>query len=213
MSVKNEDHNESLEKQILKVAEEAFLDKGYAMTSMAEIAKRVGCNQALIHYYFRTKEKLFVHLFENKFASFMSVVFEQGGKFTSFKDKLRAIVVGHLAVVAENPKLPYLLISEVTVNAERYNPAIERIRIKVGGLAREMDVELQREHRAGNIREINAFDLLIRILSLNVFIFLAQPLYSHVVGMRYDEFLEFAKSRGEENFSMIWRSISLNPEE
>ena len=213
MSVKSEDHNESLEKQILKVAEETFLDKGYAMTSMAEIAKRVGCNQALIHYYFRTKEKLFVFLFENKFASFMSVVFEQGDKFPSFKEKLRAIVIGHLAVVAENPKLPYLLISEVTISVERYSPAIERIRVKVGGLAKELDEELQREHRAGNIRRINAFDLLIRILSLNVFIFLAQPLYSRVIGLGYDEFLEFAKSKGEENFNVIWRSISLNPEE
>ena len=28
-------------------------------TSTTEIAKTVGCNQTLIHYYFRTKEKLF----------------------------------------------------------------------------------------------------------------------------------------------------------
>ena len=209
MSAKNKEHSENLEEQILKVAEEVFLDKGYAMTSMAEIAKRVGCNQALIHYYFRTKEKLFVHLFENKFASFLSVVFEQKSKFPSFKEKLRAIVIGHLAVVAQNPKLPYLLISEITVNADRYNPAMDRMRIKVAGLAEDLNVELQREYKEGNICEINAFDLLIRILSLNVFIFLAQPLYSHVIGLSYDEFLEFAKSRGEENFNTVWRSIAL----
>jgi len=212
MSIKDREHSKSLEKQILKIAEETFLEKGYAMTSMAEIAKRVGCNQALIHYYFRTKEKLFVYLFENKFAFFMSVMFEQKGKFTSFKDKLRAIVIGHLAVVGENPKLPYLLISEVTVNAERYSPAINRLRVRIAVLAEELDVELRREYRAGNIRKINAFDLLIRILSLNVFIFLAQPLYSRVIGLGHDEFLEFAKSKGEENFDIIWRSISLKNE-
>jgi len=209
MPVKNEKHNKNIEEQILRKAEETFLEKGYVMTSMAEIAKRVGCNQALIHYYFRTKEKLFVYLFENKFAFFMSVVFEQKDRFASFKDKLRAIVTGHLAVVAENPKLPYLLLSEVTVNAERYSPALNRLRIRIAGLAGELDVELRREYRAGNIRKISAFDLLIRILSLNVFIFLAQPLYSRVIGLDYDEFLEFAKSKGEENFEIIWRSISL----
>ena len=209
MAVRNSGYNQGFEEQILKVAEEVFLDKGYAMTSMAEIAKRVGCNQALIHYYFRTKEKLFGHIFEKKFASFMSVVFEQGNKFHSFKEKLRAIVTGHLRVVAENPKLPFLLVSEVTVNAERYSPVIETLKNKIASLAREFDEELKREYEVGNIREIGAFDLLIRILSLNVFIFLAQPLYSRVIGLEYDEFLEYVKGKGEENFEVIWRSISL----
>ena len=209
MVERNSEYNQGFEEQILKVAEEVFLDRGYAMTSMAEIAKRVGCNQALIHYYFRTKEKLFGHIFEKKFASFMSVVFEQGNKFHSFKEKLRAIVTGHLRVVAENPKLPFLLVSEVTVNAERYSPVIETLKNKIASLAREFDEELKREYEVGNIREIGAFNLLIRILSLNVFIFLAQPLYSRVIGLEYDEFLEYVKGKGEENFEVIWRSISL----
>jgi len=209
MVVKKSEYNKNFEEQILEVAEEMFLDKGYAMTSMAEIAKRVGCNQALIHYYFRTKEKLFVRLFEHKFASFISVVFERSNDFPSFKEKLRAIVTGHLEVVSDNPKLPFLLITEMTVNMDRYEPAVERMKSKVGGLVKGFDDELRREFESGNIREIRAFDLLIRILSLNVFIYVVQPLYSRVVGLNYDEYLEFARSRGEENFDVIWRSISL----
>ena len=57
----------STEQLILKVAERLFLEKGFAMTSTTEIAKEVGCNQALIHYYFRTKDNLFNVIFENKF--------------------------------------------------------------------------------------------------------------------------------------------------
>ncbi|MBP6661652.1 MAG: helix-turn-helix transcriptional regulator, partial [Paludibacter sp.] len=52
MSIKNES---SLEESILETAERLFLEKGFALTSTTEIAKAVGCNQALVHYYFRTK--------------------------------------------------------------------------------------------------------------------------------------------------------------
>ena len=55
-----------MEQSILKVAEQLFLDKGFNRTSTTEIARVVGCNQTLIHYYFRTKENLFNRIFEKK---------------------------------------------------------------------------------------------------------------------------------------------------
>ena len=52
-----------LEDKILQVAEELFMANGYDATSTTDIAKKAGCNQALIHYYFRTKENLFQQIF------------------------------------------------------------------------------------------------------------------------------------------------------
>ena len=60
------DKNQNIEERILWVAERLFLEKGFSGTSTTEIAKAVGCNQALIHYYFRTKEKLFWDVFTPK---------------------------------------------------------------------------------------------------------------------------------------------------
>ncbi|MDR0510259.1 MAG: TetR/AcrR family transcriptional regulator [Rikenellaceae bacterium] len=48
------------EQEILDAAERLFLQKGYELTSTTEIAREAGCNQALVHYYHRTKEQLFV---------------------------------------------------------------------------------------------------------------------------------------------------------
>ena len=56
-TAKNE--TEPMEQAILRAAERLFLDKGFALTSTTEIAREAGCNQALVHYYFRTKENLF----------------------------------------------------------------------------------------------------------------------------------------------------------
>ena len=51
---------------ISKAAEKLFLEKGFASTSTTEIAKEAGCNQALVHYYYRKKDLLFTAIFEKK---------------------------------------------------------------------------------------------------------------------------------------------------
>lgn len=48
------------EEEILAIAEEEFLDKGYDAASTAVIAKRAGVTHAMVNYYYRNKEKLFV---------------------------------------------------------------------------------------------------------------------------------------------------------
>ena len=55
--------SENTEAQILKAAREVFIAKGLDGARMQEIADHAGINKALLHYYFRTKEKLFEAVF------------------------------------------------------------------------------------------------------------------------------------------------------
>jgi AcrR family transcriptional regulator len=48
---------------ILNVAEEEFAARGYASTALREIAERAQVNQALVRYYFGSKEALFHAIF------------------------------------------------------------------------------------------------------------------------------------------------------
>ena len=54
---------ENMEYKILKAAEKLFLEQGFIRTKMAQIAEEAGCNQALVHYYYRTKELLFEKIY------------------------------------------------------------------------------------------------------------------------------------------------------
>ena len=47
-----------LEARILEVAKTLFVEKGFAETSMSEIAGVVGINRPALHYYFRTKSRM-----------------------------------------------------------------------------------------------------------------------------------------------------------
>ena len=48
-----------LEQQIIKTAQQLFIEKGFVETSMSDIAATVGINRPTLHYYFRTKDKMF----------------------------------------------------------------------------------------------------------------------------------------------------------
>jgi len=48
---------------ILDMAEQEFADRGYAMTSLREIADRAEVNPAMVRYYFGSKEGLFHAIF------------------------------------------------------------------------------------------------------------------------------------------------------
>ena len=47
------------EVRILQAAEKEFLEKGYAGAKTTDIAAAAGVTHAMLHYYFRTKDKLF----------------------------------------------------------------------------------------------------------------------------------------------------------
>ena len=54
---------DSTEDKILEAAKNVFVTKGMEGARMQEIADEAGINKALLHYYFRSKERLFEAIF------------------------------------------------------------------------------------------------------------------------------------------------------
>ncbi|MDH7552079.1 MAG: TetR/AcrR family transcriptional regulator [Spirochaetota bacterium] len=62
---------------ILNAAKKEFAERGYSGARMSSIAKRAGVNQALIHYYFSSKEKLYREVLEFLFHHEESRIIEE----------------------------------------------------------------------------------------------------------------------------------------
>lgn len=169
------------EESILIVAERLFLSRGFALTTTTQIAQEVGCNQALIHYYFRTKEQLFVRIFEQKARLFASAFFGIDGEGLDFMQKLTLRIGAHFDILAANHRLPFMIINEISTNPNR----IDALRETIGEIPRaiimQFESELQQEINNGRIREITAFDLIINILSLNIGLFITMPILKRVL--------------------------------
>lgn len=200
-----------LEDRIVEVAEDLFLDKGFALTSTTEIAKKVGCNQALVHYYFRTKENLFQQVFMRKTRLFVSVFLEKDNSGDPFLVKLERRIEAHFDLLKQNPRLPFLLINELITNKERRGLLRDfvikyQLEYQVMG---QFEEELQVEINKGALRDVKATDLLLNIISLNVFTFISFPIYKDILVRTEDEQTEYLKNRKKEVVKSILNSIKL----
>ncbi|HPO55284.1 MAG TPA: TetR/AcrR family transcriptional regulator [Ignavibacteriaceae bacterium] len=202
-----ENKNTNLEQAILEVAERLFLEKGFAMTSTTEIAKEAGCNQGLVHYYYRTKEKLFEEVFSKKAELFFSAFMNVENEELPFRGKLRRVIEVHFDMLMKNPRLPFLLINEFTTNPGRVLSVKEKIKNLPESVLAKMEKELKEEIRCGRIREIELVDLMLMIISLNGGLFIAKPIMGAIMGMGEEEWERLAKRRRDENVRIILQAV------
>ena len=107
-------NNEDLEKKIIEAAKELFIENGFAETSMSDIAAKVGINRPALHYYFRTKDKMFQAVFGNIILSFIPKIHDiiiQQDKPVS--ESIGEIVDAYYKVFTENPCLPLFMVRDV----------------------------------------------------------------------------------------------------
>ena len=172
------ERNQNIEKRILWVAERLFLEKGFSGTSTTEIAKAVGCNQALIHYYFRTKEKLFWDVFSPKMeqlVEYLDAPLEEEGDFFQ---RIRNIIEFYFGMLSLDERLAPFIVGELLMNPSRWNFFRERFlqsesRSEAYGRFEQM---VQDEIAKGTIRTIETIDLVLDVMSLCLSSFIVAPM-------------------------------------
>ena len=120
------DRNQNIEKRILWVAERLFLEKGFSGTSTTEIAKTVGCNQALIHYYFRTKEKLFWDIFSPKMEQVVEYLDAPLDETVDFLERIRNIIDFYFGMLELDERLAPFIVNELIMHPSRWEFFRER---------------------------------------------------------------------------------------
>lgn len=198
---------EGTEKAIIEAATRLFLEKGFASTSTTEIAKEAGCNQAMVHYYFRTKDRLFEAVFADKFQGFVSSIMSISEEDLSFEEKLSQKIGAHFDMLMKNPKLPLLFAYELNTNPKR----LEAIKEKLGNLPSmffaNFQLELDREIEEGRIRKMKVIDLLFNIIALNIALFIIGPVLKEFSGISDEYYEGFIKHRKKENVNTVLRSL------
>lgn len=208
MKEKEKNNNkDGMEISILNAAEQLFLEKGFNGVSTTQIAQKVGCNQALIHYYYRTKANLFQKVFENKLKYLVSLFDIIEDESLSFEEKLVIRIKSHFDALAQNPLLPMFVLNEIRSNSSTINIIRETFKREAPKLISRFEKELEIEIKAKRIRDISALDLLINIISLNIFVFLARPIMEYVFCI--DETIENAmlENRKQEIVNTILNSL------
>jgi len=171
------DRNQNIEKRILWVAERLFLEKGFSGTSTTEIAKTVGCNQALIHYYFRTKEKLFWDVFAPKVEQFVEYLDAPLDESMDFVARIRNVIDFYFGILELDERLAPFIVNELIMNPGRWDKFRDRyLRNESRSRAfNRFENMVKIEIEAGRVRPMPAVDLLMNIMSLTISAFIVAP--------------------------------------
>ncbi|MBB3841790.1 AcrR family transcriptional regulator [Runella defluvii] len=181
------------EEKILKAAETIFLRDGYDGSRMQDIANEAGINKALLHYYFRSKDKLFEHVFDKKIGIFFP---KADGVFDldiDFADKIGLIIEGYINLLRENPYLPLFVLN--TVNNPEKSDFIKKLPV---GLMQKIALNYFVELQKGNVRSINPMQFVMSIMGMCAFPFLARPILLNAFGADKEAFDVLMKQRIEE---------------
>ena len=169
MSVINKDNTED---KILEAAKKVFIQKGMDGARMQEISNEAGINKALLHYYFRTKQKLFEaifsKLFNQIFPNIRSLIFSE----KPFEERLGDFIEKYIDLLLKNPFLPAFILKEINRDPDFLASIIK----KQGVNPEEILQMIEREMEAGTIIRMDPRDLMINILGLSIFPFAARPL-------------------------------------
>lgn len=198
------------EEKILSAAKEIFIQKGYAAARMQEIADKAEINKGLLHYYFKNKDKLFSAVFMeafHKFAPRINQIFEAD---MPLFEKIESFVDEYMDILLQNPNIPLFVIHEMHQKPVEFIKNIMNDKDRPNPM--KLIVQVQSEVQKGHIREINPLQLVINMISMCVFPFVASPLFRSILQMDQSTYLQFMQLRKKEVSSFIIESIKIKNE-
>ncbi|MDA0746781.1 MAG: TetR/AcrR family transcriptional regulator [bacterium] len=196
------------QQRILTAATEVFLKQGRDGARMKEIAKQAGINQALLHYYFRSKQKLYEAVFECVFERFLAGFLDAIPETQDVQVLMRHFVNNYLDRLAENPDLVPFILWEIRGGGETMGRLLKSHLFREGEDKPPFMIQIVQEAVAkGQIRPVDPVQFTLSLFGACVYPFIARPILEKVIpGL--DLFSpEFLEQRKEEIVQLFWNGV------
>jgi TetR/AcrR family transcriptional regulator len=198
--------DKNTEERILAAAKKVLFSKGYAGARMQDIADEAGINKALLHYYFRSKDKLFEMIFKEAIGKLMpqiSSIFNDSA--ISFYDKIRAFCSSYISTWMEHPYIPMFVLHELHSDSGRgFLRQLEETRFKpVKDVLSSIEMAVKKKE----IRRVDPHHLFLNMISLCLFPFMGSPVFKKVTGITDKQFSVMMQQRADEVSEFIIESI------
>ncbi|HIQ84845.1 MAG TPA: TetR/AcrR family transcriptional regulator [Candidatus Cryptobacteroides excrementigallinarum] len=163
------------EQAIMAAAEELFLENGYSKTTTTMIAARAGVTHAMLHYYFRTKEHIFIKVVDKYMDELLDSFQPLMRKQAPFWETLETGISAHFDFLLKHPSLPAFLYDTLRYNPELIESWMGRITGTLRRIALFHGELIRKEMDAGRIRRVDPVQLMLDIVTLNISPFLLLP--------------------------------------
>jgi AcrR family transcriptional regulator len=188
------------ERKILDAAHLVFVRNGTAGARMQEIADEAGVNKALLHYYFRNKQRLADAVFQRVATALFARVADVAASDLELEDKVRGIIGAYLDQMSRTPYAPAYLIGEMSQHPERAQQLFDAVGASTGrapapSFLAKFAEQIEREVAAKRIRAITPRQFFANLVSLCIFPFAAAPMLRAAFRMDERGFRAFIEER------------------
>jgi AcrR family transcriptional regulator len=194
------------EERIIEAAKKVFTEKGYDATKTRDIAEAAGINISSLHYYFRSKEKLFQLVMVDRLQAFNKLIRKMVESPHPLHEKITQFVPSYIHFLKANPQLPMFILSEMQNNSEH----LERT-MGMGGHLDSLERQLKEASSSGLIRPISIENFISNLIGLVVFPFLSKPMLLLQTGLDDDGFAQLIEERKHIVPEMIIRYLYFSP--
>lgn len=198
--------NTDMEEHILEVAKKVFLKKGLAGTRLQEIATEAGIGRTALHYYFRSKEKLFQVVWTKAFEQIAlraNLVYDPN---SSIVEKMKQFTNGYFESAMLYPEYDLFFLNEFN-----QNPDIMK-EIFSSGLSlnttNNMLFEIEKAIENGELKG-DAMQIFMTLLSINMYPFVAKSMFQVMLNIDDKEFMKYMVSRKSFVFEFIEKNFRI----
>ena len=181
-----------MEERILACAEKLFLEKGFDGTNMSDIALSMGINRPTLHYYFRTKDKMFRAVLARIVLSFVPRVYDiVVNSEKPVAERISQVFDAYMAIFLAKPCLPLFMAREVQRDFDFLLRMLQQEQID--RYVRKIIRALEAEMDAGKLKKVPLRTLFYTFYGLMVFPFLSRRLTESLLlaeGETFEEMLE-----------------------
>jgi AcrR family transcriptional regulator len=199
--------DKSTETKIIDAARKVFQQRGFAGARMQDIADEAGINKALLHYYFRSKDKLFDMVIAEAVARIFPPIVEIWTSQAPLFEKLERFVHHYIKVLIENPFIPSFVIHEIAQNPERIKAIMQSPTPPPKAI---ILAQIEEAVAQGLIRPIPPHHLMMNLVSMCIMPFAGQNFFKGVMQVSDEQYIKLMQERPKIIIDFI--KASLKPE-
>jgi AcrR family transcriptional regulator len=182
------------EELIIEAAKKIFIQRGLAGARMQDIADEAGINKAMLHYYYRSKDKLFEIVFNEAIGKVIGRLGHVLSQQMPILDKIPAIVNSYIDGLMEAPYLPLFVLNEIHQQPEAF---VQRLKAQSNFPdIQQFMKDIVAAGKRGEIKEVSPVQFFLNIVSMCIFPFMGRPVAQGMLqldNVQYNMILEDRK--------------------
>jgi len=202
-------YSSETEQRIFDSAREVFIRDGRDGARMEEIARHAGINKALLHYYFRSKERLYQAIFQREFKRVIGDLSDSLALNLDTSHFLQSFINNYIDRLNQNSHVIQFMLWEIRSGGENMKEFLQELfsSDRLSFTPWKVIKKFQQAMKNGEIRKTDPHQLLLSIISLCIYTFIAGPIIEAIFPEINTMDSKFINKRKKEIFQLVWNGI------